>query len=220
MRGCFITATDTGVGKTVVAAAICAALRAAGHEVIARKPVLSGLEDPPPHDDELLALASGCPAEEITRFRYRPPVSPHLAAQLAGEELPSADIAADLAGSAAGPAVAVYEGVGGLLVPLSPGWDVRRLAAAVGLPVLIVARPGLGTINHTLLSLEAARSGGLEVAGVVFNPWRESVMARSNLQTVAERGAVEVATFPPLAELTLQALARAGATLPLQRWLG
>ena len=117
-------------------------------------------------------------------------------------------------------ATLVVEGVGGLLVPLGDGWDVRRLAAAVGLPVLIAARPGLGTINHTLLTLEAARAGGLRIAGVVLTPWpeRPDEVARSNLETIERLGGVEVATLPRVAADPVL-LASAGAALPLERWL-
>jgi dethiobiotin synthetase len=224
MRGCFVTGTDTGVGKTVLAAAIAAALRADGHAVAVRKPALSGVDDPAhpawPPDDELLALAAGCDPAEVAIRRYGPAVSPHLAAELAGEPLDGAALLSELRASL-GSSVAVIEGVGGLLVPFGAGWDVRRLAAELGLPVVIAARPGLGTINHTLLTLEAARASGLEVVGVVFTPWpaEPTVMERSNLETVASLGEVEVATLALIAEPTQQLLAAAGAGLPLERWL-
>jgi dethiobiotin synthetase len=124
--------------------------------------------------------------------------------------------------AAAGPdAVAVIEGVGGLLVPLGPGTDIRDLAAELGLPLVIAARPGLGTINHTLLTLEAARSAGLAVAGVVMTPWpaRPTVIERSNLETIAAVGSVEVVTLGVVARAEPELLAAAGAELPLERWL-
>jgi dethiobiotin synthetase len=117
--------------------------------------------------------------------------------------------------------VTVVEGVGGLLVPLGPDANVRDLARVLRLPLVIAARPGLGTINHTLLTLEAARSAGLTVAGVVLTPWPEApgVMERSNRETIARRGAVEVATLPPVARADPELLGAAGAGLPLERWL-
>jgi dethiobiotin synthetase len=110
--------------------------------------------------------------------------------------------------------------VGGLLVPLSDGYDVRRLAREVGLPLVVVARPGLGTINHTLLTLEAARLSGLEVAGVVLTPWPPApgALERSNLQTIACLGGVSVSTLAYVARAETALLERAGDSLPLERW--
>ena len=230
MKGLFVTGTDTGVGKTALAASVVAALAAEGLPVRALKPLLTGLDEVPdpgwPHDHELLANAAGSAADEVVLRSFGPPVSPHLAAELAATPIDLDALVGEV--TAAGAAddtthvepILVVEGVGGLLVPLGAGWDVRRLAAAVGLPVLIAARPGLGTINHTLLTLEAARAGGLVVAGVVLTPWpdRPDAVARSNLETIAELGDVEVATLPRVAA-DPALLATAGARLPLDRWL-
>lgn len=219
MRGCFVTATDTGVGKTILAGALVAALRARGERVRARKPVVTGTCESPPGaaDHELLAALSGEPPEVVSPARFGPAVSPHLAAELAGTEIDVAALLADLHG--AGPII--VEGIGGLLVPLADGWDVRRLALEVGLGVVIAARPGLGTINHTLLTVEAARSGGLDVRAVVLTPWppAPSVIERSNVSTIERLGEIEVATLPALTELSAGTLAAAGAALPYETWL-
>src|SRR5947208_11832154 len=175
MRGCFVTGTDTGVGKTVVAAAIAAALRADRIRVAVIKPVITGLDEPAPvgwpHDHELLARATGCTPQDVAPFSYGPPVSPHLAAASSGRRLDPAAVRAAVARAARGADALVVEGVGGLLVPLSDGYDVRALASELGLPLVIAARPGLGTINHTLLTLESARCASLPVAAVVMTPW-------------------------------------------------
>jgi dethiobiotin synthetase len=115
----------------------------------------------------------------------------------------------------------IVEGIGGLLVPLAPGWDVRALARELGLGVVIAARPGLGTINHTLLTLEAARAAELDVRAVVLTPWptEPGELERSNRATIEELGAVEVAGLPAASELTPAALARAADALPYERWL-
>lgn len=107
-------------------------------------------------------------------------------------------------------------------MPLCDGWDVRRLAAAIGLPLLVAARPGLGTINHTLLTLEAARAAGLTVAGVVLTPWpaEPSRIECSNRATIASLGAIAVATLGTVARPETELLARAGAALPIDGWLG
>jgi dethiobiotin synthetase len=223
MRGCFVTGTDTGAGKTVVAAAIVAALRAGGERVAAFKPVVTGVGEDGgawPLDHELLAAAAGARPEDVTAHTFEPAVSPHLAAQLAGTELVLDALAAAATRAAADADVLVVEGVGGLLVPLSAEHDIRDLAVALALPVIIAARPGLGTINHSLLTIEAARSAGLHVRGVVLTPWpvEPSVMERSNRETIARRGNVEVEGLPTTSP-AVDDLARAGASLPLDRWL-
>jgi len=221
MRGVFVTGTDTGVGKSVVSAAIAAALHARGVRVAARKPVLTGTDEPAgewPPDDELLALATGASADEVTRIRFGPPVSPHLAAEQAGVGLELEALLPE-----AGEAEAlVVEGVGGLLVPLGARSTVRDLARAVGLPVVVAARPGLGTISHTLLTVEAARAGGLDVRAVVLTPWPDAPgdMEWSNASTIAERSGVDVARLARVPSPTREALAQAGEELPLDGWLG
>jgi dethiobiotin synthetase len=225
VRGCFVTATDTGVGKTVVAAAIAAALRADGERVAAFKPVVTGTDEPAdpdwPPDDALLSAAAGSAREAVTPARFGPPVSPHLAAALAGRPLDRAMLRAAFAAAAASADAVVVEGVGGLLVPLTPDYLVRDFACDVGLPLVVVARPGLGTINHTLLTLEAARAAQLTVAGVVLTPWpaKGSAMEQDNRATIARLGAVDVATLPPLPRADPALLAVAGAQLPLASWL-
>jgi dethiobiotin synthetase len=118
--------------------------------------------------------------------------------------------------------VLVVEGVGGLLVPIAPGYDVRDLASALGLPVLVVGRPGLGTINHTLLTLEAARTAGLRVAGVVLTPWpaEPGAIERSNRETIERLGGVGVSVLPHLPAPSPEILAAAGTILPIGDWLG
>jgi dethiobiotin synthetase len=221
LRGVFVTGTDTGVGKTVLAAALAAALRAAGVDVAAFKPAVTGLEEPEPGrpaDHELLAAAAGRAPDEVAPYRFGPPVSPHLAAELAGTTLDPAALVA--AARALHADVVVAEGVGGLLVPLTLGFTVRDLAVELGWPVVVAARPGLGTISHSLLTVEAARAAGLDVRAVVLTPWPDepSVMQRSNREAIARLGGVEVATLPTVG-LDLGELARAGAALPYERWL-
>lgn len=225
MRGLFVTGTGTGVGKTVVAAALCAALRARGEPVTAFKPVVTGTDEPAadgwPPDHELLAAAAGGDPGDVAPLRFGPPVSPHLAAQLAGTAIePAALLAA--ARAAARDRILIAEGVGGLLVPLTPRYLVRDLARDLGLPLVLAAAPGLGTINHTLLTVEAARAAGLRIAGIVMTPWPESPSAleRSNRDTVADLAAAPVAVLPRLRGPDPDALAAAGARLPLADWLG
>jgi dethiobiotin synthetase len=225
LRGCFVTGTDTGAGKTVLAAAVVAAARMRGLRVAARKPVMTGLEEPTPPewpaDHELLARAAGCSAEEVAIASYDPAVSPHLAAQLAGRPIDPAGLERKLLGAGTETDLVVIEGVGGLLVPLSDGYDVRRLAHSLGLPLLIAARPGLGTINHTLLTVEAARSAGLDVTAVVLTPWPRSpgVIETSNRATIASLCGLAVEVLPPVACADPGLLAHEAESLPLEHWL-
>lgn len=225
MRGLFVTGTDTEAGKTVLSACLLAAMRAAGEDVRASKPVLTGTAEPPdgswPADDALLARAAGMRVEEVTALRFGPAVSPHLAAELEERPIDPDELLSRVRASLSGADSVVVEGVGGLLVPIAGAWSVRDLAAALALPLVVAARPGLGTISHTLLTLEAARSAGLEVRAVVLTPWpeRPSEIERSNRETIARLGDVEVATLPLVEDPEPAELARAGAGLRWREWL-
>lgn len=224
MRGLFVTGTDTGAGKTVVSAALLAAMAHAGERVVAHKPVVTGLDEPAgswPADHELLAVAAGMRPEDVAPLQFGPAVSPHLAAQLAGASIDPAEVVARARAAGASGQTLIVEGVGGLLVPLSEDFTVRDLAVALGLEMLIAARPGLGTINHTLLTLQSARAAGLAVRAVVLTPWPEqpSPMERSNRETIASLGQVEVAVLRSMPRPAIADLARAGDTLPWRLWL-
>ena len=203
-RGVFVTGTGTEVGKTVVAAAIARTAAARGDAVAGFKPAVSGLEDSggAEPDHELLRRAAGSSQsdDEVAPYRYGPPVSPHLAAGLAGEAIDPARLREAARAAAAGAVFLVVEGVGGFLVPLRADYLVRDFAVQLGLPVVIAASPGLGTINHTLLTIEAVRAAGLEPRLVVLTPWpsEPADLERSNRATIAELGQVPVATLPRL----------------------
>ncbi|NLT06981.1 MAG: dethiobiotin synthase [Solirubrobacterales bacterium] len=234
MRGLFVTGTDTEVGKTVVAAALCAALAARGERVAAFKPVVTGIEAPSggwPADHELLAAAASCAQtpEEVAPYRFGPPLSPHFASALAGveiepERLRAAATAAawraraDRAPDTGDPGALICEGVGGLAVPLSDDYLVRDLARDLGLPLMVAARGGLGTISHTLMTVELARAAGLDVAAVVMTPWPDepSPIERSNRETVERLAGVPVHGLAPTSP---DDLAVAGAALPFDDWL-
>jgi dethiobiotin synthetase len=232
MRGLFVTGTDTGVGKTIVSASLLAAMAASGEPVGAYKPVVTGLEDPQeitargawPADHELLAMAAGMDPEQVTPLRFGPAVSPHLAARLSGEQIDPERLVASahaVADASSGDRTLVVEGVGGLLVPLCDDYAVLDLALALALPLVVVARPGLGTINHTLLTLRAARSAGAEVCAVVLTPWpaQPTGLELSNRETIMRLGEVAVVQLNAVSGPTSQALAEAGSSLPWQDWL-
>lgn len=203
MRGWFVTGTGTEVGKTIVAAVLARTRAVRGEDVAVFKPAVSGLDDYAASealpDHELLRLASGSTQSDdaIAPYRYGPPVSPHLGAELAGEEIDPARLVAAARAAGASVGTLVCEGVGGFLVPLTPTYLVRDFAAALGLPVVIAAAPGLGTINHTLMTVESVRAAGLDAAAVVLTPWPEEpgVLERSNHESIERLGKVRVLTL-------------------------
>ncbi|HEX6754281.1 MAG TPA: dethiobiotin synthase [Solirubrobacterales bacterium] len=198
----FVTGTSTEVGKTAVAAVIARTLAAEGKTVAVFKPAVTGLDEDSEPDHALLRRAAGSEQcdEEIAPYRYGPPASPHLAAALAGEEIDPERLRTVARNAAQSANVLVCEGVGGLLVPLREDYLIRDFAADLGLPVVIAASPGLGTINHTLLTIEAARAARLEIAAVVLTPWleRPSRIEQSNRETIEELGKAEVEVLPRL----------------------
>jgi dethiobiotin synthetase len=202
LRGAFVTGTGTEVGKTVVAAAIAHTHAARGERVRVFKPAVTGLDDPGESDHELLRRASGSdqPDDSIAPYRYGPPASPHLAAELAGERIDPERLLAGARMAASEGDYLVCEGVGGLLVPLAEDYLVRDLAQELGFPIVIAAPPGLGTINHTLLTLEAAQQAGLDVALVVLTPWPDepSSVEVSNRRTLEKLAGAPVAALPRL----------------------
>ena len=170
--GLFFTGTDTGVGKTYVVAAVARSLRGRNLPVRVCKPVATGASRSDggwlAEDTRELAAAAGVADPwRVTEFAYPEPAAPPVAARAAGVTL-ALDPLADAARREMTPGVPLLvEGVGGLLCPLTSNETVADLAAALGLPLVVVARRALGTLNHTLLTLEVARSRGLAVAGVV-----------------------------------------------------
>ncbi|WP_088183026.1 dethiobiotin synthase [Sphingobium sp. Z007] len=153
-----VTGTDTGIGKTVFAAGLAGALGA-----YYWKPIQAGVD--PEGDKETVAALSGLPAAHILpeAFRLTTPASPHLAARIDGVTIGLDQLALPQVG---GPLV--VEGAGGVLVPISETLLMADLFAHWGQPVILCARTALGTINHSLLSIEALRSRGVAVAGIAF----------------------------------------------------
>jgi dethiobiotin synthetase len=174
-RGFFITGTDTGVGKTVVAAALAIVLRESGRDVGVFKPVASGCvrrrEGLVSEDAEFLAKAAEAPEtlEEISPIRFEAPLAPTVAAARAGVETDLEPMWEAWRRLRDAHEILLVEGIGGILCPVTPAMSVADLAKEFHLPLLVVARSTLGTINHTALTIEAARARGLAVAGVVIN---------------------------------------------------
>lgn len=176
-KGIFITGTDTGVGKTVAAAAIARLLRERGVNVGVMKPVTSGCVEVNgrlvSEDAELLAWGAGVdPADpDIAPYLLRQPLAPTLAAARDGVRIDFGRIKEAFGRLAARHDFMIVEGAGGLMAPLAGGQLIADLIGCLDLPLLVVARPGLGTVNHTVLTCFAAKQLGLKVAGVIINDY-------------------------------------------------
>lgn len=171
----FVTGTDTGVGKTVVTAALAVAIRAAGGSPYVVKPAQTGVGPTDPGDlDEVRRLAGDVPGHEGVRLRD--PLAPDTAARLEGVPLPGLSEQRDAVVEAAERHDVLVEGAGGVLVHLGQHWDALDLAAAVahaGQPVgfVVVVRAGLGTLNHAALTVRAIEQRHLPVRGLVVGSW-------------------------------------------------
>jgi dethiobiotin synthetase len=174
-RGFFITGTDTGVGKTIITAAMAIVLREIGLNVGVMKPVASGCvrrrEGLVSEDAELLAQAADAPEmlAEIAPIRLAEPLAPTVAAARARIKLDLEPMWASWRRLREAHDIMLVEGIGGILCPVTPEASVADLAVDFGLPLVVVARPDLGTINHTALTVEAARRRNLKVAGIIIN---------------------------------------------------
>lgn len=173
--GYTIAGTDTGIGKTFVTAGLVRALRAAGRDAVAMKPIASGFEwrDGRRVNDDLLALDAAqqgaLAAADLNQYGFDPAIAPHRAAELAGACIDPATILVAFDRVAARHRPVLVEGVGGWAVPLGPGLMFADLARALALPVVLVVGVRLGCINHALLSARAIRADGLELAGWIAN---------------------------------------------------
>jgi dethiobiotin synthetase len=196
-RGLFISGTDTGIGKTVVAAALMHRYR---NELKLRywKPIQTGIEQD--NDTEVVRALGHCSKDEILDdgVRLKRPLSPHLAAKLSGTRITVDQIHRTLRAHADQRVSWIIEGAGGVLVPINESEQMVHLAEALRLPVLVVVSTKLGTINHTLLTVEALRRRALIIAGVVMVGDRDT----DNREAIEAYGAVsvlgEMPTFAPL----------------------
>lgn len=201
-RGLFVAGTDTGVGKTCVAAALLRALAAAGVRAVGMKPVAAGIEAGCAVAADVAALAAAdglaVPLADRNPYAFAPAIAPHLAARDAGTAIDVAVIAAAYARLARAADVVVVEGAGGVLVPLGPHADMLDVPLELDVPVLLVVGIRLGCLNHALLSARALRDRGARSAGWVANRI-DPRMARAddNVADLAQRfGAPPVADFP------------------------
>ncbi len=218
MNGLFVTGTDTDVGKTLIAGAIAQTLRLDGHSVEVFKPAASGCRtsrgDLVSDDAQFLAACSDSAQSlsDITPLRFATPAAPNAAAMREGRTIELDHIFDTFARLEGNCDFVIVEGVGGLTCPISDDFWVIHLAVMMKLPVVIVARADLGTINHTLLTIHAARSAGLHVAGVVINRYPPDILPGAsspatcsqdefaiitNPAQIAQRGGVEILAIIP-----------------------
>ena len=217
-KGIFITGTDTGVGKTFVAATLAAYLRDAGYRVGVMKPVETGCEERDgkliPADAMRLKDASGCaePIERICPYRLAEPLAPSIAAARAGVKIDVDHMLAVYAEISATHDVTLVEGAGGLMVPLLPSYTYADFARVFKLPLLVVAANRLGVINHLLLTLEHASCQGLSVLGYVLNrnSNETSLAADTNREVLSNLSGV-----PCLGELPFVEMAETQKSFPL-----
>lgn len=209
-RGWFVTGSDTGVGKTCVAAGLLTALGERGHAAVGMKPVASGGRDTDAGvrngDAEILLAASTVQTDygSINPYAFIPAVAPHIAAQQAGSEIRLGRIQEAYRQLTARADCVVVEGAGGWRVPLNRDHDMAALAAQLGLPVILVVGLRLGCINHALLTAEAVRRDGLSLAGWIANAITPEMPVRAdNVAAICDRiGAPLLATIPWLAAPT------------------
>ena len=178
----FVTGTDTGVGKTIASAVLAYRAKADGQRVRYIKPVQTGVKRGAPGDADFVRAVADVEAVEFLRFDE--PLAPAVAADRAGEKVDFDSLTADVLMGEGSFDLFLVEGAGGLLAPLAGNRSMADLAIALRAELIIVARPGLGTLNHTALTLEAAERRGIQVAGVVVSGWpaRPRVAERTNLE--------------------------------------
>jgi dethiobiotin synthetase len=189
MKGIFITGTDTGVGKTFVTAGILKALSEMGYSVCPMKPVETGCSTRDgrliPHDTIRLIKASGTkePLDIINPYRFKRPLAPAVAAELEGIRIQKRKIISICKYLLNKYDFVMVEGAGGIMVPVYKRYLYLDLIEDIGIPVVIVSRPGLGTINHTLLTIEIAKARDIKLSGVIINysqNLRKGIAERTN----------------------------------------
>lgn len=232
-KGLFVTGTDTGVGKTVVTAALIRAAAEAGLRVCGMKPIETGCrkepsgvrrsgtevqhEDLTPSDGMFLKEATGMQEsiDLVTPVRFESPLAPMPAAEIEGTPVDMKRI--QDAFSALGKAydAVIVEGIGGLFVPIAKDFFVFDLAKTFGLPLIVVSRPGLGAISHTMLTVDCAVRRGLAIAGIVLNysrPAEGDLSEKTNPEVIAQICPLPIiGIFPHLPNLQSETIERAAA---------
>jgi len=204
MQHFWIVGTDTDVGKTFVTATMLRQVQALGYNTMPYKPVQTGEVEidgkKTYYDTAMYQKYSRQPldVEQMNGFSYKVPASPHYAAQLEGKEIDEQIILAQLKDLQQAYEVVICEGAGGLFVPLktTSTYCLIDLIEQTKLPVVLVTKTGLGTINHTLLSVEALQRRGIEIKGIVYNGNTNSAMEQNNIETMVAHTKLPYAILP------------------------
>ncbi len=210
-KGFFITSTDTGAGKTIIARAVIKVMQSLNIKVCAMKPIESGCAKEGdvliPYDGSLLRQAAHmeAPLRLVTPCCFEKPLAPFAAAEIEGRTISIDEIKKAYFILQASHEAIVVEGIGGIMVPVTKDYYVVDLAKEFSLPLLIVIKPGLGTINHTMLTVNYALEAGLEVAGIVINysrPPDNSLAEKTNPKVLEEICPIPIiGTFPYLKDV-------------------
>lgn len=206
MAGLLVSGTDTGVGKTVITGGLVALFRSTGKDVTAMKPLQTGVSGFSPEADAYFYQQMGSPLSpgQCTTYVMEEPLAPWVAARRQGITLDRQKILDHYSNLAARYTGVLVEGAGGLAVPLLDSqYTTVHLARDLGIPILLVARAGLGTVNHTILSVEYARQHGVDVIGVILNEYSgHSVAERTNKEVIETMSGLPVlGRVPPLEDL-------------------
>jgi dethiobiotin synthetase len=210
-KGLFITGTDTGVGKTLIAGVIAEILRQSGKKVGVFKPVATGCKKTPQglvsQDARFLAHCAGGEfgLDIINPITFELPAAPFACEKAENKKVDLEKIAAAYKQICQKSDFVIVEGIGGIKVPITADIDVLSLAKSFDLPVVIVARSKLGTINHTLLTIDAVRRSGLLLAGIIINGYDEKasdLAEKTNAATIKEIGKVEIIAVVPFDDAT------------------
>lgn len=207
-KGFFITGTDTGAGKTVITGAVICALKACGINACGMKPFETGCRRQGsrliPEDGLFIKGISEMDEEikHITPYCFETPAAPLVASKIEGIDIDLSLVVSEFSGLAAKYGTVIVEGAGGILVPLKRNYFISDLIRDLGLPAIVVTKPSLGAINHSLLTVKYALHEGLEVAGIAINfcmPPDNSLAERTNPEMIRELSPVPViGLFPHL----------------------
>ena len=220
-KGLFITGTDTGVGKTLVAGGIAAVLRGQGLKVGVFKPIASGCREDGiliSDDTEFLALCADADysLSVITPVTYKTPAAPVTCVQIEGRAIDYEEIVAAYTYLCENTDVVIVEGIGGAMVPIDAEHTVLDLAVEFNLPTVVVARPNLGTINHSLLTIQAVRNAGLPVAGLVvsgYNAFEANIAEETSPEVICEFSDTNLLSIVPYDEESSVEEGRLGQTV-------
>lgn len=199
----WVAGTDTGVGKTAVTGLFLRYFQALGKRVVPYKPVQTGAGtvDSAENFDSDTAFyqsvsAVALPAEDLNTYSFKEPASPHYAAMMEGAEVDKEKILRHLTGLQTKYECVICEGAGGLYVPVAENYHILDLIEESELPVVLTARTALGTINHTLLSLEALKNRNISVLGIVFNRFQGTPLEKDNIDTIRRWTKLPVLVIP------------------------